>query len=383
MVGRRGLRCRGDTDPVPGVHAVPQGSGAVRDVRLTVEVVMTRPDSRWRTLVVVLAATAVIAAACGGDGGGGGDEASFEGETITFVVPFSPGGGYDSYARMVAPFLEEQLGATVVVENQDGAGGLLAINNLVAAEPDGTRIAIMNGVGAGGAAIAESESAQFKLEDLSYIGRLGASNHLFVTAADSEFETFDDVLAADGFRIGSTGPGAADYVNAYVMDQAFDMNAEIITGFEGSEENELAVTRGDVDGMTGDFDSRIKAIEEGDHRPLAIFSEEADENLPDVPPIMDFEFPDEGARDLMLSNIDLLELGRPVVAPPGVPEERLQALREALDNAVADPDLQAEAEKQGRPINYLDGDELEALVQKVNESPDHFVEAMKQAYSGA
>ena len=371
----------------------------------------------FRTLIAVLGVLAVLAAACGDDGEAGGGEAGggaapdtatealagapagtevgtdaataaaadfdcsmLEGETITFVVPFSPGGGYDSYARMIAPFLAEQTGADVIVENQPGAGGLLAINSLLAAEPDGTTIAIMNAVGAGGGAIAGAEGVQFQLDELTYIGRVGASYHIFATGADSEFQTWDDVLAAEEFRYGSTGPGAADFVNGNLLNAIFDGGWTIVTGFEGSEENELAVTRGDVDGMTGDFDSRMPAIEAGDHRPLLLIGPERDPRLPDTPALLELDL-DERQRELAQAQIDLLDFGRPIVAPPDMPEDQLACLRGALRAAVEDPELLEQAETTQRPIAYMSGEELEELVSRLlNPSPE-FQQVLQQAYS--
>lgn len=309
----------------------------------------------------------------------GADCTELEGERITLVVPYSPGGGYDSYARLIAPFLAEQIGAQVIVENQQGAGGLLAINNLLTAEPDGTTIAIMNAVGAGGGAIANAEGVQFELDELSYIGRVGASYHIFVTAADSEFETWEDVLAADDFKYGSTGPGAADFVNGNLLSSIFEQDWQIVTGFDGSEENELAVTRGDVDGMTGDFDSRIQAIESGDHRPLLLLGPEPDPRLPDTPALLELDL-DERQRELAQAQVDLLDFGRPIVGPPGIPEERLSCLRDALQAAVEDPELQEQAETTGRPINYMPGAEVEELAQRLLNTSPEFQQVLEQAY---
>ena len=378
--------------------------------------------SRRQPLVIALfGVLAVLAAACGDDGDaaapegateapveepggtepateGGGTEAGatpedgataaaadfdcsmMEGETITFVVPFSPGGGYDSYARMIAPFLAEQTGASVIVENQPGAGGLLAINSLLTAEPDGTTIAIMNAVGAGGGAIAGAEGVQFELDELTYLGRVGASYHIFATAADGEYQTWDDVLAAEEFRYGSTGPGAADFVNGNLLNAMFDGGWNIVTGFEGSEENELAVTRGDVDGMTGDFDSRFPAIEAGDHTAVLLIGPERDPLLPDTPALLEIDL-DERQRELAQAQIDLLDFGRPIVAPPDMPEDRLACMRGALRAAVEDPELLEQAETTQRPINYMSGEDLEELVSRLLDPSPEFQQVLQQAYS--
>src|SRR5665811_451235 len=260
-----------------------------------------------------------------------------EGSTITFVVPYDAGGGYDTYARLIAPALEEQIGATVVVENQPGAGGLLAINSLLAAPADGTTIAIMNAVGSGAASIADAEGAQFELDDLSYVGRVTDDRKVLVTAADGPFTTFQELLDAEEVRIGSNGPGSADFVSSVVLDAIFeDLDADIITGFDGSEEIALTLLQGEIDAASGSLSSRLSAIENGDERPVLLFSPGKVEALPDTPALLE------------------LDLGRAIVAPPEVPEGPLSCLRTALGESLSDPDLLAQAEQQDLPIEHLD-----------------------------
>ncbi|WP_395103997.1 Bug family tripartite tricarboxylate transporter substrate binding protein [Actinomadura sp. SCN-SB] len=341
------------------------------------------------TMPTLLAATAVtvsLLGACDASGtttttGGAQGCAAFEGETISLVVPFSPGGGYDSYARMIAPELASRLKAKVIVENRDGAGGLLAINSLVTAKPDGKRLAIMNAVGVGGAAVAESSSVRFGLDKLSYIGRVGASYHIFSTSAKSRFKSFDDVIAADRFRYGSTGPGAADFVNGQLLKAIFRLRADIVTGFEGSEENELAVTSGKVDGMTGDFDSRLPAIRNGDHRPLLLLGPERDPQLPGTPALMELQMTPQ-QRALAQAQVDLLSLGRPIVGPPGIPADRLSCLRTTLQSLLQDSAFADKAAKSGRPINFMSGADVDRLVRQVLSAPPEFRSIMKNAYAG-
>lgn len=306
----------------------------------------------------------------------------YEGATVTFWVPFSSGGGYDAFARLTAPYIEEQLGATVVVENRPGAGGLLALNSLLTQPADGMTFSLMDGVGAAGATVAGDAGAQFALDELTYLGRLGASPHLVTTGSDSAFETVDDLLTAENFRFGATGPGGADYVNPSVLIPVLDLNAEIVTGFPGASEVDLAVTRGDVDGQTGDFDSRILSIERGDHRPLLVLGRERITELPDTPAVMELDM-DEEERAIMEAQLTLLDLGRVVVGPPGMPEAHTTCLHEAIAAATSDPELQEEAAAQSRPINYLSGEELEDLVERIRSAPQSFVEVMEQAYGSS
>ncbi|OLS99725.1 hypothetical protein BJF90_38360 [Pseudonocardia sp. CNS-004] len=194
-------------------------------------------SSRRRGFAAVVASVvgAGVLAGCSGGSASSADVlpacSSLDGQTVSLVVPYEPGGGYDSYARLLAPYLEGETGATVAVQNQPGAGGLLALNNLLTESPDGTTIAIMNGVGAGGSSLAGADGAQFGLADFTYIGRVVSEPPLIVTSASGPYQTFDAVRAAQGFRWGSTGPGAEDYVTASLLNAVFGVDAQIVTGF--------------------------------------------------------------------------------------------------------------------------------------------------------
>jgi tripartite-type tricarboxylate transporter receptor subunit TctC len=335
--------------------------------------------------LVALGVGAGVLSGCSSDSSsdaaaGGNGEASacaaLEGETVTLVVPYTPGGGYDTYARMIAPYLEEQLGTSIVVENRDGAGGLLAINNLTNEEPDGTTIALMNGQGGVAASLAGAPGASFDVAELTYLGKVAGEAPVAVTGASTGYDTWEDVLAAQDFQWASTGLGAEDYINSSFLTTVFEMDAEVVVGFPGSSEAELAVTTGDTEGMTGDPSSRRTAIENGDHVPVLVIGRERPEWLPeDVPLVSDVEATEEQAA-LIEPQVALMEMGRPLVAPPGMDEELTGCLRDALAAAMEDPDLVAEAEEQQRPITYLGGEELEVLIQQLLDSPEEYRELL-------
>jgi tripartite-type tricarboxylate transporter receptor subunit TctC len=339
---------------------------------------------RGLSALAVLGVGAGVLAGCSGDAGGtpGASPScsSLEGETVHLVVPYEPGGGYDAYARLLAPYLEQQTGATIAVENQPGAGGLLALNNLLTEEPDGKTIAIMNGVGAGGSSIAGAEGAQFSLGDFTYIGRVVSEPPLIVTSATGPYQTFDAVRAAHGFRWGSTGPGAEDYVTASLLSRVFGIDAQVVTGFPGSGETELAMLQGAVDGMSGNPGSRRQAVEEGTQTPVLRMGQTPPGWLTvDVPWIRDLPMNDEQLA-LVDAHLALIEIGRPLVGPPGMNETVMGCWREAMASVMANPDLLAAAQQQERELAYLSGEELDMLVERIITAPPQYREMLATMY---
>jgi tripartite-type tricarboxylate transporter receptor subunit TctC len=338
--------------------------------------------SPWCLAALGIAA-GVLAGCSSGQGGpaaAGGGCATLEGETISLVVPYEPGGGYDSYARLLAPYLEDELAATIAVENRPGAGGLLALNNLLTEEPDGTTIAIMNGVGAGGSSIAGADGAGFSLGDLTYVGRVASEPPLVVTSATGRYQTFDAVQSAQGFRWGSTGPGAEDYVTASVLSAVFDIDAEVVTGFPGSGETELAILQGNIDGMSGNPGSRRQAVEEGTQTPVLLMGAEAPAWLAaDVPSVRDVDMTPEQAS-IIDAHLALIEIGRPLVGPPGMDPAMTTCLRDAMAAAMGNQELVAEAAEQERELSFISGDEVDALVQRVVDAPAAYRELLTTLY---
>ncbi|MGH3664543.1 MAG: Bug family tripartite tricarboxylate transporter substrate binding protein, partial [Egibacteraceae bacterium] len=337
----------------------------------------------------------LLATACGGGGGAeeaaeggagaetatGGPAASFEGETIRFIVSFGTGGGYDLIARTIAPFLEEELGATVVVENEDGAGGLVAANQVFTAEPDGLTIGFFSGQGIAGASIGEAEGVQFDLLEFSYVARLAADPRVLSVGAQTEYETIDDVRAAEIFRFASSGPGGSEHIDATVLFPVLGIDGEIITGYEGSAETELAVTSGDTDATSGTLSTRLPPISGGDHRGVLIIGEERVDELPDVPALLELDLDSEDMA-LAEAHTALQDMGRMVWSPPGVPADRLAALEQGFKAASENPDFLEEMEKAGQPLDFLSGEEAKQVAQSVLDAPDQYASLLQRAFQG-
>jgi tripartite-type tricarboxylate transporter receptor subunit TctC len=349
--------------------------------------VSDRPSIRRNlSVLTALGVGAGVLAGCssgaGGDNGGAALPAcsSLEGKTVSLVVPGDTNGGYDKDARLLAPYLEEQTGATIAVLNQPGAGGLVALNNLLTEEADGTTITIMNGVGTGGSSIAGVAGAQFSLGDFTYIGRVEREPPLIVTSATGPYQSFDAVRAAQDFRWGSTGPGAENHVTAALLGAVFGIDAEVVTGFSGSGEIELAMLQGMLDGMSGSPASRRQAIEEGTQTPILRMGEQPPAWLTvEVPWVRDVPMTDE-QRVLVDAHLALIEIGRPLVGPPGMDQAATGCWREAMAAVMSNPDLLAAAQQQERELAYLSGEELDTLVERIITGPPQYRELLTSMY---
>ncbi len=351
---------------------------------------MTRRNVR--RAAVLLPVVGLLATACGGgsgssggsaSGGGGGSEAEdcYEGETASFVVPFSPGGGYDVIARGMAPFLEEELGATVVVENQPGAGGLTAANGIYTADPDGLTFGLFAAQGIVGSALAEAAGASFDPEKFTYVARLAEDARVLLASPQSGIEDLDGLLEFGKFQYATAGVGAADHVDANVLPTILGIegNTEIVTGFEGSSETELAVTSGEVEIGSGTLGTRLGGIENGDQIPLLLMGRERADELPDVPALLELDLENP---DLAEAYIGLQEVGRSVFAPPDMEEACLTQLQDALQATLENEEFQtAIADDVDVPFEYTDGEGLREAVDNVLGAPEELVELLRQAYA--
>jgi tripartite-type tricarboxylate transporter receptor subunit TctC len=351
---------------------------------------MTRRKERRsrRRATVLLPVVGLLAAACGGNGGSsgggqaGGGESCYDGEKVSFVVPFSPGGGYDTIARGIAPFLEKELGATVVVENEPGAGGLTAANELFAADPDGLTIGLFAAQGIVGASLAGAEGASYDPEKFTYVARLAEDARVLLASPKSGIKSVDDLEGADELRYATAGTGAADNIDANVLPTILGLdNVRIVTGFEGSSETELAVTSGQVELGSGTLGTRIAGIESGDQVPILLMGREQAEDLPDVPALLDLDLGDQ--EDLAEAYIGLQEVGRSVFAPPGMDEACLTELQDGIEATLSNPDFQDQiAGKVDVPFEYTDGEGLKKAVDHVLDAPEELVDLLKKAYAG-
>lgn len=320
---------------------------------------------RGRLLTGALAVGATLAlAACGGtpaDGSAdpeataGEDPAEYyQGKTITMIVPYNPGGGFDSFLRLLAPHLEDELdGVTIRVENQPGGGGLIGANLVYQAEPDGLTVGLINYPGAVFAEVTDTEGVAFDNAEWSFYGRLGALPPLVYTGPDSEYTTFEDILESDRpVKFGLGGVGSDAWYVAVAISKVFGFPNEIIGGYPGSAEADGALLVGEVDASVNSGGAGVLMVEgSGAHGVVAISNDPLPQ-LPDVPVISDFGDADQ--QEILTALASMYDLERLVVGPPGVPDERIQYLADAIFRAASQPGYAEEMEAASYPVNPLD-----------------------------
>ena len=178
------------------------------------------------------------------------EQAFFAGKTVRFVVGFGPGGGYDAYARMLAPYLSKNLGATVIVENRPGAGGLVALNGVYMAPPDGLTIMIVNGTGAAFSQLTDEKGARYDLGKIGYVATLSAPPSLWTVGPHFGVKTIGEALKANKkWRWAASGPVDSLSDGAAFTCEALKLDCQIVLGYKGSNDAALAVSRGEMDAL--------------------------------------------------------------------------------------------------------------------------------------
>ena len=285
------------------------------------------------------------------------EAAFFKGKNVRLTVGYGPGGGYDVYARMIAPHLSKQLGATVIVENQPGAGGITALNGTSVAAPDGLHMMIVSGNGAAMSQLTSSSGVRYDLAKLGHLGTVSASPWLWLVAPDSKIRTPQDALNL-GREImwSASGPmdGLAD--GAAFTCEALKMKCRVVMGYGGSNQAALAVTKGEMDSIYVSDTSANNYVKSGQNRAVAAISRIRSRFFPDVPTI--FEAinlaPEEAWLIDFRANVE--DLGRILVVPPGMSASRLGFLQEAVRKTLVDPDTVAEGERTQRYIDFQDAE---------------------------
>ena len=301
--------------------------------------------------------------------GSGAEDQPFKGKTINFLVPFSPGGGYDTYARMIQPFLEKYTGATVVVQNVSGGGGLVGTNQVYNAKASDLTVGILGGSNLVFAQATGVDGVQFDLNKFQYIARVSADPAVLLVSTKKPYQSVEDLAAAPALKLAATGVGEDDFYTSAVIFKAFGVeNYSMVTGWEGSSQWLSAVAAGEIDGGMVSAGSATQPIANGFARGLLQVAPERDSRLADVPTAL--ELVDDANKNLVEVITNILVADRVLVVSPDWSAEDVDALRKAFDQALQDPELLQQAEQAERPISYLSGAEVDEALKSALQSVD-------------
>jgi tripartite-type tricarboxylate transporter receptor subunit TctC len=291
----------------------------------------------------------------------------YKGRNVDLMVGYSAGGGYDVYARMVARYMGKHIpgNPTVVVKNLDGAGSLRLANALYNQLPkDGT----VFGTVARGAAfdpLLGNKAAQFDASTFSWIGSANDEVSVCVAWHTSGITKIEDTFNKE-LIVGGTGPSADTDQFPRIVNGVLGTKMKIVTGYPGGNDVSLAMERGEVQGRCGWSWSSVIATRKDwyDSKKINVLVQMSlakHPDLPNVPLVLDLAKTPEQKQILTLV-FARQALGRPFLAPPGVPADRLAALRKAFMDTMKDPEFIAEADKAKLEITPIDGEKVQQIV---------------------
>ena len=269
----------------------------------------------------------------------GSAQAAFPEKDITFVIPYGPGGGFDTYVRKVAPVMQKYLPnkVNVVPKNIAGGGGRKALTKLFRDKPNGYTISIFNMPGMMLDKIL-GKKANFDIDKFSWIGRVGLSTYVLTRSAKSKFKSIKDLTSGKSAKFAITSYSSGSYVAGRIMGEAMGMNIKFLPGYKGSAAISLGLARGDTDISLFNSASASKWAKSGEIKLVMALQRKSP--WKDVPT----------ARSLGHPELEVLNVGRFVGGPPGMDPKIVKILSDALEKALNDKDIQAWSKKTRRPV---------------------------------
>lgn len=288
----------------------------------------------------------------------------FDGKQMRFYTMGSPGGGYDTHVRTLIPYLEKKLGAKLLPLNESGAGGLLAINRVLTATPDGTTFVLTSGEGLVTATLYGLQGVNYDLKKLEWIARVSDDSKVVLVGDKSEFATFADLLKGDR-RFISGGSGKTDGNSDYmaIMCHALGIKCQIVLGYKGTGDLNIAIESGEIHSRIVTDEAGARFVKGGNAiRPLATLARERSEAFADTPTVFEVAKPIPEQTKWLDWRAGIAALGRIVVTTPGTPKAQVEALRAAFKEVVADPAFVAEAKGRGLQVRYASGETVQKMI---------------------
>jgi tripartite-type tricarboxylate transporter receptor subunit TctC len=311
----------------------------------------------------------------------------YKGKTINLVVGLPAGGGYDVYGRVIARHIGDHIPGNpgVVVQNMPGAGGLKAAGHIYNEAPkDGTEFGIVAASTLMEPLFDAKQASLFDATKFSWLGSASQDVSYCGIGPGSHIDGFDQWLkSGKELTFGASGPAAITYQHPMVMKNVLGAPLRVISGYGGTNDINLAVERGEVDGICGMFVSSIQAqykhmLDSGAMKLIIQMGPRKDHTFGNIPSVFDYAKTDEQRQILSLA-FDQLALGRPFMAPPGIPEDRYEALNKAFAETLKDPALLADAEKAKIDIDYLSGADARKMLSQFADYPAAVLQKAKVA----
>ena len=305
-------------------------------------------------------------------------ERFYKGNQVKLYSSAGPGSGYSVWARFIGQHLGRHIPGepNIVVQYMAGAGGLIAANYMYSvAGKDGREIAALAreapSLGLMGGAAARFDPLQF-----NWLGTPTSESNICIASKNSPFKTMDDLYKHE-LVVGTDGVGSGMHIFPVALNTLLKTKFKVIDGYSDSAEVLLAIDRGEIHGTCQSaetlFRARGDAIRSGNLRIVLQGGLKANPKFSDVPFVLDLATTQEQKQALKFL-YSSLTFGRPYVAPPGLPPERVAALRKAYMDMFADKTFLAEAEKQGYEINPISGEDMTALIQDLARTPKHIID---------
>ena len=267
----------------------------------------------------------------------------YKGNTLTIIVPTTPGGGSDTYARLVASYLSGILEATVIVDNMPGAGALVAQNYLYRkAKPDGLTIATTNPDAFWLPWLYKQEGVEYVADEFEIIAQLQPMPFVFYTKPDGPYTSVEALKQGKDIVLAAQAPTDFIIMGDVVVAEILGLDAKVISGYPGSYECALAVAQGEADGHTTPIRSARSFADQGFAHPLIMITRERDEQMPDLPALGEL-------KELTEYDNNLLDMyfpgGKMYVAPPGTPKDRVDFLVDTFNALFSSEDFQKSIKK--------------------------------------
>jgi tripartite-type tricarboxylate transporter receptor subunit TctC len=301
----------------------------------------------------------------------------YKGKQIRMIIGNPPGGDYDLGGRTLARYLPKYLpgNPTIVVQNMPGASTIVAANYLYNVAPkDGTTFGSFSR-NLAAQAVLGNDNVKADPRKYGWIGGSSLPSRVCVVNASAPVKTFADVFKHE-LIVGGSGAGSSLSIVPGVLNSVLGTKFKVVEGYKGSNDAVIAMERGETQGVCHTFSSfrnaHAELLRDGKVRILLHAEETAFPYAENVPSVYDYAKTEE-QKQIMRFAFSSVEFGRPYVVPPGVPADRLAVLRKAFKDALDDPQLKAESEKQVLDMTYRPPEELEKLVAQLYAMPKDLI----------